>query len=112
MLMNFKKFGAGAKVALCSLMVALIGGVNTAFAQIDGSQMLDAGTSAGKNLIASLVRFLQIGLGIGALVTLVMVIYNLFKQEREAAIKLVWWVVGLAVGFALMTALSNMLQGV
>lgn len=110
--MIFKKIGSGAKVALCSLMVALTGGMESAFAQIDGAQMLDEGTRAGQQLIASLIRFLQIGLGIAALVTLVMVIYNVFKQEREAAIKLIWWVVGLAVGFALMTALSNMLQGV
>ena len=41
-----------------------------------------------------------------------MTIYNVFKQEREAATKLIWWVVGLAVGFGLLTALANQLAGV
>lgn len=112
MIMRITLFGAKAKVAFCSAMLALTAGIGSAYAQIDGAGMLEAGTDAGKNLINSLVRFLQIGLGIAALVTLVMVIYNLFKQEREAATKLIWWVVGLAVGFGLMTALSGMLQGI
>ena len=111
---SLKKMGLGAKVALCSVMVALTGGVENVYAQaaggVDGSALLEAGSTAGKNLISSLVRFLQIGLGIAALVTLVVVIYNLFKQEREAATKLIWWVVGLAVGFGLMTALTSIIN--
>ena len=43
---------------------------------------------------------------------LVLVVYKLFKQEREAASGLIWWVVGLAAGFGLMTALVSQLQGV
>lgn len=107
-----KRLGAGARVAFCSAALALTAGADRAFAQIDGNQILEAGTDAGKDLITNIVRFLQIGLGIAALVTLVMTIYNVFKQEREAAIKLVWWVVGLAIGFALLTILANQLEGV
>lgn len=112
MLGFFKRMGTGARVAFCSAMVALSAASTEAFAQIDGSAILDTGTDAGKDLISALVRFLQIGLGIAALVTLVIVIYNLFKQEREAASKLIWWVVGLAVGFGIMTALANQLSSV
>ena len=108
----FKRMGAGARVVVCSSMLALTAGLDRAFAQIDGNAILNAGTDAGKGLINNIVRFLQIGLGIAALVTLVMTIYNVFKQEREAATKLVWWVVGLAIGFALLTILANQLAGV
>lgn len=109
---SIKRMGAGARVAVCSAMLALTAGADRAFAQINGSAILDSGTDAGKSLITALVRFLQIGLGLAALVTLVMTIYNVFKQEREAATKLIWWVVGLAVGFGLLTALAGQLSGV
>lgn len=110
---NFiKRMGAGARVAFCSTMLALTAGAGSAFAQVDGAELLNAGTSAGQQLLTALVRFLQIGLGLAALVTLVMTIYNVFKQEREAATKLIWWVVGLAIGFGLLTALANQLNNV
>ena len=112
MITFFKRMGAGAKVALCSAMVCLTGAVDEAYAQIDGNALLNSGTDTGKGLIVNIVRFLQIGLRIGALVMLVIVIYKLFKQEREAATGLIWWVVGLAVGFGLMTALANQLASV
>lgn len=112
MLKFFKSLGAYARVAFCTVMVALTGGLTTAYAQIDGSEILNSGTTAGQDLVTALVRFLQIGLGLAALVTLVVSIYNVFKQEREAATRLLWWVVGLAVGFGLMTALAAQLEGV
>lgn len=59
-------------------------------------------------MMTSFVSLLKIVLGIGALITLVMVIFNIFKGEREAAQKMAWWVVGLSVGFALIAIVPNL----
>lgn len=112
MKMWLKKMWAGARVALCTTVIAVTAASENMPAQIQGAALLDEGTRAGQSLVQSLVRFLQIGLGIAALVTLVVAIYNLFKQEREAATKLIWWFVGLAVGFAVLLALGNQLAGI
>ena len=106
-----KKLSLKARVAVCSGMLAMTS-ASSAFAQDIGSELLNSSADSMKNLIAGLVRVLQIALGLGALVTLVMVIFNLFKGEREAAQKVGWWVVGLALGFALISVVANRMAAI
>lgn len=110
-----QKFLAGARVLFCTGMVMLTSGY-TGFAQAGsvqdiGGTILDESTSAMSRLLTGFGRFLQVALGLGALVTLVIVIFNVFKGEREAAQKIGWWVVGLALGFTLITVVINATQG-
>lgn len=104
------KFKNYMKAASASLVLGLASGMN-AFAQyqaIDGTQALSQAGNSMSSLIQSLARVVQIALALGALVTLIMVIYNVFKGEREAASKIAWWVVGLALGFTLVTVVVNL----
>lgn len=97
---------ANAKVAFCTAMVALTSA--PAFAQSDlGNQVLSQSTTALKGIVANVVSLLQVVLGLGALVTLAIVIFNVFKGEREAATKIAWWVAGLTIGFVLLTVVKN-----
>ena len=98
----FKKLFLSGRVALCSAAVAL-GSAFEAAAQEDviGTQILRTSTRTMSSLLVDIANVVKIALGIGALVTLVIVIYNLIKGEREAAQKIGYWVVGLALGFAL-----------
>lgn len=93
-----------------------VGGVNEAFAQYTGpkqdlgNNIISGASQSLVNLSASIVGFLQILLGIAALVSLFVVVYNIFKQERDAAQKAIWWVVGLAAGWAALTVVGNLLN--
>lgn len=95
------------RVAFCTAMVALTSG--PVFAQDLGNAVLRESTSALRNLVNNVVSLLQVVLGLGALVTLAIVIFNVFKGEREAATKIAWWVAGLTIGFALLTVVKNLI---
>ena len=97
-----------AKIALLSLGLALIGPL--AQAQDLGEQVISSSTEALKGLIDSLVSLLQVVMGLGAIVILVIVIFQVFQGEREAAKKLAWWVLGLTLGFTLLTVVSNLIK--
>lgn len=105
---NFNKISPRVRIAVCTGMLSLISGFE-AFAQNAniGSEILDASADAMKSIVTNLVKVLQIALGVGALVTLVLVVFNILKGEREAAQKIGWWVVGLALGFALISVVAN-----
>ena len=62
-----------------------------------------------KSLAQSVVSFLRIVMGIGALIALVLAIINFIKGERDAAQKVGYWVIGLAVGFVFLSILEAML---
>lgn len=80
-------------------------------AQINlGEQVLSESKEAMTDLLDSLVELLQVVMGIGAIVVLAIVIFQVFKGEREAAQKLAWWVVGLTLGFTLLTVVSNLIS--
>lgn len=99
----------GFKMALACAAVAVI--PNVAFATTDLSkQVLDETSASLKRIVTSLATVLQVGLGIAALVTLVFVVINLLKGEREAASKIGWWVVGLAIGFGAITVVANLIK--
>lgn len=108
----FKSLSIKTRIAVCSGALALMSGAN-AFAQSNiGSDLLNSSADSMKGLVFGLVRVLQIALGLGALVTLVLVIFNVFKGEREAAQKIGWWVIGLALGFALISVVASRIAAV
>ena len=76
-----------------------------------GSEVLDSASDELTGLLTSLVRLLQIVMGLGALVVLAMVIFKIFKGDREAAEKLAWWVAGLALGFVLISVVAGIVRG-
>lgn len=100
------RFGNGIRVAVLTLMVSLFSSAPV-LAQNEGQQVLQQATSSFSQLLDSLGRFLRVALGAGALIMLVMAVYQLMKGERDAAQKLAYWVVGLALGFALLTVVLN-----
>ena len=75
-----------------------------------GEEVLTEGKDALVDLMDSLVNLLQVVMGLGAIVVLAIVIFQVFKGEREAAQKLAWWVVGLTLGFTLLTVVSNLVS--
>lgn len=98
------------RLAFCTFMVFLTTG-NVASGQNLGQQVLEKSSTQLTQLLTSVTKLLQIILGLGALVTLVMVIFNIFKGEREAATKIAWWVAGLTLGFVLITVVAGLVQG-
>lgn len=112
----FNRFLAALRVGFCTVMVALTGGA-PAYAQGGGvqdlgNQVLGEGVTTFKTLMTNFTRFLQIALGAGALVMLVLAVYQLMKGERDAAQKMAYWVIGLALGFALISIVYNRINSI
>lgn len=104
-----KRFLKKAEIAMLTAGLMLISPL--AQAQINlGEQVLSESKEAMTDLLDSLVELLQVVMGIGAIVVLAIVIFQVFKGEREAAQKLAWWVVGLTLGFTLLTVVSNLIS--
>lgn len=106
----FRLGAVRARVLVLSAVCA-VGGLPV-FAQRGdaGNQVISTVNTQLRGMFDSIVQLLQIILGIGALVTLVMVLFQVFKGEREAASKIAWWVAGLAVGFVLITVVKNIVM--
>lgn len=52
-------------------------------------------------------RLLQVVMGLGAIVTLVLIVYKMMRGDRESLPKMAMWVLGFAVGLALLSILAN-----
>ena len=74
-----------------------------------GQEVIEEASSALYDLLDSVVTLLQIVMGLGAIVVLAIVIFKVFKGDREAAEKLAWWVAGLTLGFVLLSVVSNLI---
>lgn len=96
------------EVALLSMGLALVSPV-AAQAQNLGLDVIKGSTDALRELLDSVVTLLQVVMGLGAIIVLAIVIFQVFKGEREAAQKLAWWVVGLTLGFTLMTVVQGLI---
>lgn len=109
--MIMKSFLIRAKIAFLTAGLMLVGTVADAQAGLNlGETVLTESTSALRNLLDSIVSLLQVVMGIGAIVVLAIVIFQVFKGEREAAQKLAWWVVGLTLGFTLLSVVSGLID--
>lgn len=84
---------------------------NVAFAQggggADASAVLDSISNQMESMVSTVITIARIGMIIGGVILLIMVIFNLFKGERDAAGKLGWWVVGLAIGLGILTIVQG-----
>ena len=99
-----------AKFGFAGFVAAVASSVN-AFAEQDLANAVLTDTSERlSGLVVNLVSVLQVGLGIAALVTVVFVVINILKGEREAASKIAWWVVGLAIGFGALTVVAALIK--
>lgn len=96
------------EVALLSMGLALISPFAVQ-AQNLGQEVIENSTDALRELLDSVVTLLQVVMGLGAIVVLAIVIFQVFKGEREAAQKLAWWVVGLTLGFTLLTVVQGLI---
>lgn len=65
-----------------------------------------------RSLYKSLALLLRIVIGLGAMVVLTMIVLNIMRGEREAAGKLVWWLVGLVFGFIMLFILEGIAEKV
>lgn len=93
-------------LAVCCLFLSSV----LTFAQSNiGQNVLTETTSALSGLVVNVVKLLQVVMGLGALVVLAMVIFKVFKGDREAAEKLAWWIAGLTIGFVLLTVVSGLI---
>ena len=98
------------RIALCAAVMFLFSG--SVYAQLggtEGAQILDQASQTMGSLVDGVVRIIQIAMGLGALITLALAIFNIMKGEREAAQKLGYWVIGLALGFALVSVVAGLI---
>lgn len=81
---------------------------NVAFAQGGGGEsVLNSIQGQMSGMVNSVISIARIGMIIGGAILLIMVIFNLFKGERDAAGKLGWWVVGLAIGIGILSIIGS-----
>ena len=101
----FESSKTGVALAVCSLYSV------SAMAQSDnlGQQVIEEASGALYDILDSVVTLLQIVMGLGAIIVLAIVIFKVFKGDREAAEKLAWWVAGLTLGFVLLSVVSNLI---
>jgi small-conductance mechanosensitive channel len=97
-------------LAFYSFMLFITSSVDSMAQDTYGSQVITSTTTQLRNLTSSITTLLRVVMGLGALVTLTIVIFKVFKGDREAAEKLAWWVAGLAIGFVLLTVVSNLIS--
>ena len=115
----FSSIGVNAKIAFLTIVCFIVDGLfnrTYAFAPgggneitFEGDQILDSVSNKMSNLGDALANVVQYGLLAGALVTLVLLVFNLLKGERESATKLGWWVFGLSFGFAAVAVIRSLI---
>lgn len=87
-----------------SLSLLLLGFCTVAFAQ--SGDWADA-TKGVMSIYETLSKLLKIIIGIGALIVLAEIILKLMSGDKESAHKLLWWLVGLAIGFVFLEMLAG-----
>ncbi len=102
---NKMRYGVGAVLAALSTVSANAAGTGENL----GKEVIESSAAALYDLVDSVVTLLQIVMGLGAIVVLAIVIFKVFKGDREAAEKLAWWVGGLTLGFVLLIVVKNLI---
>ena len=98
-----------AKVLLCTLVLGATNAV-AVFAQTSDpvSEAILSGTSSGlSGMIPGIIRVLKYIVIFGGAISLLAVVFNIIQGERDAAKKAGWWLVGLALGFIVLTLLQS-----
>lgn len=105
-----KRFFKKAEIALLTAGLMLISPIVQAAKPNLGNAVINESKDALTSLMDDLVELLQVVMGLGAIIVLAIVIFQVFKGEREAASKLAWWLVGLTLGFTLLTVVPNLIN--
>lgn len=95
------------EVFLMSLATMMVS-VNASAQANLGEQLLTRSTNEFRGLVSNIVDFIQILTIIGGIAMLVMVVFKIFKGDREAAEKFGYWLAGFVLGFALLSVLENL----
>lgn len=93
-------------------IVALLQLATRAAAQVGGNpgtEILRETQDALTGLTDNLVSLLQVIIGLGALGSLVIVVYKMINGDREAAQKIAWWLAGFVLGFVLLSVVRNVI---
>lgn len=109
---NLGKIGNGARVAALTVALAIAAPAELLSQTVtgqEGKQFLADVNSGLKNIMTDLTALLRTIMGIGAIVMLVVVVYQLAKGEREAAEKLGKWAAALVLGFVLMAIVNKLI---
>ena len=101
----FARIGQKARYAATSCSVLLLTAV--ANAQNEGMQVLSEADNALRGLEGTLVNLLKGIIGLGALITLAILIFKLLKKDREAAESIAWWVGGFTIAFVLISVVER-----
>lgn len=72
----------------------------------EGDPFVDLNTGM-SGLLEPLANMVEIAAGLGALIGLVVVCYDMFQGERDAANKAIMWTVGLVLVFLLIAILKK-----
>lgn len=101
--------GQNARRAVTSCSVVLLSAV--VHAQNEGQQVLSAADQGLRSLETTLVSLLKGLIGLGALITLAMLVFKLLKKDREAAESVAWWVGGFTIAFVLISVVQRIVFG-
>lgn len=63
-----------------------------------------------KGIYANLITLCTTILGIGALLSVVAIVYEIFKGEKEAAHKLIYWAMFLVIGFTILSVIGQFIK--
>lgn len=73
-----------------------------------GFDPFEEATSGVLDIFEHLAGLLKMIIGIAALLILARLVVMLMSGDKDSAKKLLWWIVGLAAGFALLEVLCNL----
>lgn len=103
----FSSLSLKARIALCSVMVWLIGIPARAQEDPISSAILDQTTSGLQSIVPRVMNVLKVITLVGGGISLFMIIMNIIGGERDAAKKAGWWLVGMVIGFIVFTIIGN-----
>lgn len=105
---NFlKSLSLKAKVVFATLMVGLTS-APAALAQDAVGDLILSQTEQGLvGIVPGIIRVLKIIVIIGGAISLLLVVFNIIQGERDSAKKAGWWLVGLVLGFIVLTILGG-----
>lgn len=100
------------RVGLLSLLAFILSIQAKAQSAVSSDNMantiIDQSAKAMSGIVPGIIRIMKIATLIGGAISLLLVIFNIIQGERDSAKKAGWWLVGLALGFAVFSVLGNL----
>lgn len=109
---SFRLLSLRARIAVLSLGLMLVGDLSPLWAQTTnyGIDMVSETTTTFKDMFSYIVRLLQVVTGIGAAVTLIILIFQVLKGERDSIQKIAIWVFAFIIALTFLSILSRMIS--